>query len=652
MPLNADERGGAGPNGKPSLTVDAAADNLLRDGYSWSPVRGQGTTLTYAFRLTAPSSMPSDTSGFSAFTAAQVAAAERALLSWSDVANIVFVRAADGANAVMLFGNYTSGEDKAAAFAYYPGSRAFSALAGDVWVRSPSSSSADLGRGGQGDYILVHEIGHALGLSHPGEYNAGGDPTYDLNATYYEDTRLYTTMSYFGSINTGTTTAIYANAPQIDDVAAIQRLYGANMATRSGDTVYGFNSNTDRTWYTLTGPQDAMYVSIWDGGGTDTLDFSGYGQNQRVDLRQGAVSDVGPNIGSVTIAMGAVIENAIGGSGDDLLRGNAAANVLQGRAGNDLLSGADGADTLYGGGGDDLLLGGAGDDVIWADLGVDRLYGDDGADLLIGEAGADELWGGTGDDRAYGGSGRDLLVGEAGADELWGGEDDDKVYGSAGADMLIGEGGDDELWGGEQDDRLYGSAGNDLLVGEGGRDLEFGGEGDDLVLGFGGNDDLYGEAGNDRLYGDQENDLLVGQSGADELWGGTGDDRLYGSEDADVLVGETGADELWGGTGNDRQYGSAGADLLVGEDGDDELWGGTEADRAYGAAGNDLLVGRRATTGCSAAATTTGCSAAWAPTCWRGRRAGTGWLARRATTGCPAGRARTCSCSTASPTGT
>lgn len=83
------------------------------------------------------------------------------------------------------------------------------------------------------------------------------------------------------------------STPMVDDIAAIQKLYGANHETRVGDTTYGFNSNAGREAYHLNSSSDAPVFTIWDGGGVDTLDVSGFSDNQLINLNEGAPSDIG-----------------------------------------------------------------------------------------------------------------------------------------------------------------------------------------------------------------------------------------------------------------------------------------------------------------------------------------------------------------------
>lgn len=358
--LNADDRGGVGPNNKQSFTTAEAAAQIGRANQTWngSGVLGQAATVTYAFRSSAPATMPDDTAGFTRFNATQIAQTQRALQSWSDVANLTFTRQQDSTgysnSAQMLFGNYSSGADGAAAFAYYPGS----GVGGDVWVNSSISYNASPAHLNYGRHTLTHEVGHALGLGHPGDYNAGtGSPTYSNSALYYEDTRQYTLMSYWSETNTGGNNGgYYAAAPLVDDIAAIQRLYGTNTTTRTGNDVYGFNSTTGRDFYTATSASTPVIFAVWDAGGVDTLDFSGYTQTQRIDLNDGAFSNVGGLTGNVAIAVGVIVENANGGSGADTMIGNEYANTLRGNAGNDVIQGGGGADSLYGGTGADRFV--------------------------------------------------------------------------------------------------------------------------------------------------------------------------------------------------------------------------------------------------------------------------------------------------------
>lgn len=125
----------------------------------------------------------------------------------------------------------------------------------------------------------------------------------------------------------------------LHDVMALHVLYGANESAFSGNTRYGFNSNTGRDWWTLDGEDDMIFGAIWDTGGIDWIDVSGCFEGSIVDLREGEFSSLGGSLSNVSVVPGAVIENVAGGYGDDLVIGNSADNRLEGGNGNDTLEG-------------------------------------------------------------------------------------------------------------------------------------------------------------------------------------------------------------------------------------------------------------------------------------------------------------------------
>ncbi len=611
------------PNGLPMYSWDQAALQIARDGSSWNTVtNGAPVVVTYAFRSSSPLPMPSDTQGFQRFTDAQIEAAEAALQAWAQVANIQFVRVGTGTgdqayanNAAILFGNYTSGESGAAAFAYLPssGDQSASSLQGDVWINASLAENLDFSPGSYGTQTLLHEIGHALGLTHPSEYNAeeGVSITYEVNAQYFNDSRVFTVMTYFGSPPVGGSLPGFATTPQMHDIAAIQYLYGANTATRTGDTIYGFNSNAGRSEFLLTAADEGAVFSIWDGGGVDTLDLSGYSQNATIDIREEGFSSAGPDSAgtggarfNISIARGAAIENAIGGAGNDNMIGNRLANNL---------FGGDGIDTLFGGLGNDSLRGDAGDDT---------LLGADGDDLMRGGVGSDWMVGGNGDDTFVGGEqGTNVMIGGVGVDiasyadftaNLWV-DLSAQVYSAAGVwdsfieiEGLAGGSGNDTLFGDNAANRLIGNAGIDTLIGRLGNDILVGGLGDDWLDGGDGDDALEGGFGTNVLLGGAGVDLASYTGAGAAIWFnlaagaysavGVWDafvsiEGAIGSGFADTLFGDTTANMLQGDGGDDSLIGLGGDDTLMGGEGSDWIVGGDGADRMIGGAGIDVLTG-------------------------------------------------------------
>jgi serralysin len=457
-----------------SLLPDYIRALLDKDGNSrWNADQDAGTQVkvTYSFMQALPSyysPFADEANNFIPFTNAQKKAARDVLQLWSDVANIKFVEVSDtGDGGQIRFGTARFPYAEAG-HAYFPGS---SPIAGDVWFNNIDTLFANPRPGDFAFMMMLHETGHAIGLKHPGRYTIGdhapADPPY---LPSFQDNNQYTVMSYH---NHPFRSPVFPATPQLFDIAALQHLYGANKKTRDGDDVYSWKS---------TYPAIA---TIWDGGGEDTLSAANQRVNAILNLNEGSFSSIGkrwlttdfPAVENIAIALGVTIENAEGGSGNDIITGNKVDNILQGNAGNDMID------------------------------------GDSGHDLLDGGTGNDQIHGYTGNDEIFGGAGNDKLTGEYGKDRVEGGDGHDIINGFAGDDILVGDRGNDELVGGGGSDTMQGDAGRDTFTLQAGAGV-------DQILDFGDRQDKlklsYGLGFADLIITQQENNTLI-RVGKDEL---------------------------------------------------------------------------------------------------------------------------------------
>ena len=390
-------------------TSDTSNANLepLRMSSQWD-VTGDATLtysfydgdVTYANPYNGSSPTPGTPSAVTSHGATNETTLAAAFDAWDATVDFEFVEVEEDSGEVgELRVAFTDRSSGAAAFAYAPGDYAVN---GDIWfetedidITGNDFSTDGIGAGGFNYFAALHEIGHAVGLSHPfdaGDDQSNGDDALPLS----KDSMRNTVMTYVqldknmvlkfdGGGSSAPSYRVYASTPMMYDVEIMEQFYGSD------------DDNTGNNTYSFAVSPETIQTIV-DAGGTDTIDASNQTRENVIDLNAGAFSSIGifseadqvsywaTTLGvsnsavqavvdsfdasasaansyysaydrtaiytgeyNVGIAHNAVIENAVGGSANDTITGNSSNNTLSGGAGDDRIEGNGGDDTIDGG---------------------------------------------------------------------------------------------------------------------------------------------------------------------------------------------------------------------------------------------------------------------------------------------------------------
>ncbi|HEX8574354.1 MAG TPA: M10 family metallopeptidase C-terminal domain-containing protein [Allosphingosinicella sp.] len=438
------------PDGSRSFTGDRNVDAILI-GAKWGSL-----DLTFSFPTSGSNYNGTglDSNGVNIYHidlgALQQAAARASFAQISAYTNLTFteITETDSVHAHIRI-SQSADNDAPTAYGGFPSDTR--GVAGDIWFGRTNQSYYDTPwQGSWGFSTMMHEIGHTMGLKHGHQdytnldlsFYFGTSPrngTQSLTAD--RDGQAWSLMTYTSAPFTTGNGADKANQPQSYmqyDIAALQYMYGANYTTNAGDSVYTFSQTTGEMFINGVSQGDPagnkILLTIWDGGGNDTIDASNYAGGVTIDLRPGEFSTVDQaqlanhltpqNLtalapGNIAMALlhnndgRSLIENAKGGAGNDVFVGNTANNLLEGGAGSDtvVFTNPTGVTVTLNDTGADVIVTHDGEtDTLRS---IENIVGTGGSDTLTGNSEANMLAGGSG--------GMDTLTGLGGGDRLFGG---------------------------------------------------------------------------------------------------------------------------------------------------------------------------------------------------------------------------------------
>ena len=365
----------------------------LTDGFRWGVTR-EDPTIGYTFISETSSLIAGEFGGYPSWGSndAERGTMEHAIDAIEAVCGLSFVDRGDDNSDNVEVWFYTLDDSEAEdtyGFAYTPGSDPDEGMVAINWSLYRSNDGTfnhSIEPGSFYGITFLHELSHAVGLKHPHERGLLDQPRFPgltrssnkfkNKGEFDQNAQPFTQLSYVdkgadnGLVPTSRADHGFLQEPGALDIAALQWLYGINPTTASGNNTYRLP---------LTNQEGNGWRVIWDTGGTDRIIASNALDAVTIDLRNatlgsdpqagGYESRVDGITGGFMIAHDwdglvpgqpaglCVIEEAVGGKGDDRLIGNSGSNVLKGRKGADLIyAGMGSANVVVGGKGRDQFL--------------------------------------------------------------------------------------------------------------------------------------------------------------------------------------------------------------------------------------------------------------------------------------------------------